>query len=97
MLIIMFSQEGTLCVCPSLFFIYMLKFVFHCEGKRSLLKFSYVAKQRERKVVGVGKMCDHSLRQNMTNIFTSMIGFVVIYATDDYMTMLSSQTKHFCQ
>jgi hypothetical protein len=85
-------------VCLSFMsFIYMLKFVFNCKGKRSLLKFSYVAKQREIKVVGVRKMCDHSLRQNMTNIFTSMIGFVVIYATDDYMTMLSSQTRHFCQ
>lgn len=64
-------------------FVYMLKFVFHCKGKRSLLKFSYVVEKREREVVEVRKMCVHSLRQNMTNIFTPMIGFVVIYAIDD--------------
>jgi hypothetical protein len=59
MLIIVFSQERTLCVCLSFFFVYMLKFVFHYKGKRSLLKFSYVAEERERKVIRVEKMCVH--------------------------------------
>jgi hypothetical protein len=61
---------------------------FSLQGKEVVVVEIFLCCRKEGEVVGVEKMCVHSLRQNMTNIFTSMIGFVVIYAIDDYMTML---------
>jgi hypothetical protein len=72
-------------VCLSfIVFCLYVEICFSLQGKEVIV----LCCRKKEEVIGVGKMCVHSLCQNMTNIFTSMIGFVGIYAIDDYMTML---------